>query len=628
MSKGYLICLVIWIIGNSAFSQDSKKDSLLLGIEKLPEDTAKVNRLFEAARQFDYVDFITAAFFYQQAYQLSKKLNYVERIPELESRIGAIKANTSLPDSALYYFNLAQAGFQNQNRDKELAGIFGKMRWVYNYLGDYKTALEYAFKSLNIFEKLEDQPGIAMAYGNIGDILMSQEKYSETIEYAEKALKIQKELNLSDDLGYTYQQLADSWLQLKEYDKALGYANESLKIRQELNGLVKIGLSYNTRANIQKLMGSYEGALNDYQKSLDIARETGFVGLERTCISNMGHVYSLMGNYKEALPNHLKTRQYVVESNEQYKGVENLKLLAEAYGGIGKYDSAYVYHQQFAALRDSLLSEEKNAQMSELQTQYETAQKEAKIAIQEGQINQKQTQLWGALGLLGLALFAGFWLWQLTKKLRKRNEEKEFLIKEIHHRVKNNLQVLSSLLYLQSRHINDETALDAVREGQNRVDAMSLIHQKLYTGDNLSAVEMPQYLYDLGDTLLDSFGLEEEQVQLIYHVDPLRLDVDTAIPLGLIINELVTNSLKYGFPNNNKGKIEITLQKTKKNQLLLEVTDNGIGKGATIESKNSTGFGTNLIQILSKKLKGKPEISTENGYTTRIVFDQFEEINS
>ena len=156
-----------------------------------------------------------------------------------------------------------------------------------------------------------------------------------------------------------------------------------------------------------------------------------------------------------------------------------------------------------------------------------------------------------------------------------------------------------------------------------------LIHQKLYMGDNLAAVEMKDYLKNLGDTLLDSFGYEDDDhVRIEYDVPTLHLDVDTAIPLGLIINELVTNSLKYAFPKNGPntegGIITLSLGLNETKQLCLKVADNGIGKATAESMKNSTAFGTNLIQILSKKLKGKPEIlQQERGYGTLIQFEEY-----
>jgi two-component system, sensor histidine kinase PdtaS len=267
----------------------------------------------------------------------------------------------------------------------------------------------------------------------------------------------------------------------------------------------------------------------------------------------------------------------------------------------------------------------------ELQTKYETAQKEAKIEQQADELAKQRTQFWTVLAFLGLALVGGFFLYRLAQKLRKRNEEKEFLIKEIHHRVKNNLQVLSSLLNLQAEHIQDENALDAVREGQNRVEAMGLIHKKLYMGDNLASVEMRDYLQNLGDTLLDSFGIYDDQVKIQYDVQPIHLDVDTAIPLGLVINELVTNSLKYAFPHldaqnaeNTEGVISLSLWINNAKQMCLKVADNGVGKANAVISKHSTAFGSQLVEVLSKKLHGKLEVlPVEKGYATLIQFDNY-----
>lgn len=336
----------------------------------------------------------------------------------------------------------------------------------------------------------------------------------------------------------------------------------------------------------------------------------------------------LAGNYmyleepQKVLVHALEARRLSEQLDSKFEYSVTLEYEAGAYNLMGQNEKAYECMRRYAHYyRDTMLNAEKVEQMEALRTQYETAQKETQIELQAAQLTAQQRTIWGTGTVLVIALLAGGLLFRLTRQLRKRNTEKEFLIKEIHHRVKNNLQVLSSLLHLQSRQITDETALDAVREGQNRVDAMSLIHQKLYMGDNLAGVEMQDYLRDLGETLVDSFG-KEAQVTIHYQLDAMHLDVDTAIPLGLIINELLTNSLKYAFPTGTKGDITLALWKEDSNKLCLKVSDNGKGTLAEVTPRTSTSFGSNLVQILSKKLKGKPEITAnENGYATFIRFE-------
>jgi two-component sensor histidine kinase len=539
--------------------------------------------------------------------------------------VGRNFANLGQADSALHWFRLAQKGFEISGDRQGMASLLTKFRWVYNYLGEFEKALDYAFQALTIYEEIRDEPGIAIANSYICDIFYSQQKYREAAEYAQKGYDIQKRLGLESDLAYSCQGLGDAWLLLGDPEKALAFQNEGLALRRKLNEDIDIALSLNSRGNALKYLKRYPEALADYREGLKISRKADFRPLVQTCVSNIGHVLNFQKKYREALPYHLENQRLATESGEMTGVPENLQLLAEAYAGIGKFDSAYHFQRLRSDIKDSLLSEETSARMSELQTKYETAQREAKIAVQDEKLREQRSAIWAIAAVLTVALIAGALLWRLSKQLRRRNEEKEFLIKEIHHRVKNNLQVLSSLLHLQSRHIRDEAALDAVREGQNRVEAMSLIHKKLYMGDNLASVEMRDYLHQLGDTLLDTFGMDD-RVKVIYHLSPLHLDVDTAIPLGLIINELVTNSLKYAFPESRQGIVEISLWKNESGQLCLKVADNGAGIAAAPSLKSSTSFGSNLVEILSKKLKGIPEISHENGYATMIKFERFKVI--
>lgn len=619
------ICLLLAVLGASG--QDvASLDSLAAVVKALPNDTAKIRKLDDLANQYGAFDLQKSIEVHRLAYTVAKQLKSEKWQPKLEMAIGRTNANLSQPDSALHWFRLAQKGFEGNGDRKGLASLFTKFRWVHNFLGEYEKALDYAFKGLAIYEELNDEPGKAIAYSYIGEILYSQQKYQESADYAQKGYDIQKRLGLKDDLAYSCQNLGDAWLQISDYDKALAFQNEGLALRRELKNDVDIALSLNSRGNVLKFMKRYPEALADYQEGLRLARQTNFQPLISTCVSNTGHVYSLLKKYREALPYHLETRQRLSESGEMFDVPENYRLLAEAYGGIGKYDSAYHFQKLHSEIKDSLLTEETSARMSELQTKYETAQREAKIAMQDEKLREQRIVIWAVAAVLAVALVAGALLWRLSKQLRKRNEEKEFLIKEIHHRVKNNLQVLSSLLHLQSRHIKDETALDAVREGQNRVEAMGLIHQKLYMGNNLAAVEMRDYLHNLGDTLLDSFGLDNDRVKIIYHLQPMHLDVDTAIPLGLIINELVTNSLKYAFPDDRQGIVEISLWKNEIGQLCLKVSDNGVGKSGAPQLKGSTSFGSSLVEILSKKLKGKLEVLKGEGYATLIKFENYKSV--
>ena len=202
--------------------------------------------------------------------------------------------------------------------------------------------------------------------------------------------------------------------------------------------------------------------------------------------------------------------------------------------------------------------------------------------------------------------------------LDKRNAENELLLKEIHHRVKNNLEVVSSLLALQSAKIDDPEIQDAMLASQNRVQSMGILHQKLYQSEHLAFIEMKNYFQNLCENILDSYN-ETERISVDIDMKQVELDVDTAVPVGLIVNELLTNSLKYAFPNGEKGKIKLSLENVDKDNLSLKISDNGIGKSINAQAKG-TGFGTQLVDLLTKQIDGKLLQEVHNGTIISINF--------
>jgi two-component system, sensor histidine kinase PdtaS len=197
--------------------------------------------------------------------------------------------------------------------------------------------------------------------------------------------------------------------------------------------------------------------------------------------------------------------------------------------------------------------------------------------------------------------------------------EKEWLLKEIHHRVKNSLQVAMSLLNTQSHYLENEKAVAALRQSRNRMYAMSIIHQRLYQSDNLELIHMNRYIPELIKYIKESFA-EDRHLQFRLHIDPVRLDVDQAVPIGLIINEAVTNSIKYAFPDRNDGAIDIRLQDLCDQGLRLEIADDGIGLRQDFDIKRVRSMGMELIDSLNLQLEGRMTISNKGGTAICIVF--------
>jgi len=205
------------------------------------------------------------------------------------------------------------------------------------------------------------------------------------------------------------------------------------------------------------------------------------------------------------------------------------------------------------------------------------------------------------------------------EQLKEALKEKEVLLKEIHHRVKNNLAVISSLLNMQSKYIKDKKTLEIFRESQNRVKTMALIHTKLYQSSDLARIDFGDYLRKLSADLLASYRLEPDTVSLKLDLENVYLDVSVAIPCGLIINELLSNALKHAFPQGRKGEVNIRLR-VEEEIIALTVSDNGAGFPEGIDFRNTESLGLQLVTALVMQLGGEIELKRENGTTFTISF--------
>jgi two-component sensor histidine kinase len=203
--------------------------------------------------------------------------------------------------------------------------------------------------------------------------------------------------------------------------------------------------------------------------------------------------------------------------------------------------------------------------------------------------------------------------------IKKSLKEKEVLLKEIHHRVKNNLQVVSSLLGLQSSNIEDENVKKIFAESKNKIQAISLIHQTLYQNKDLAEIDMDEYFKNMYVHILSLFGHEAKKVEFQLYTNNIKFDIDTSVPIALIFNELVTNSLKYAFRDLQGGQLKVELTKLKEGVFCLKVEDNG--RGFKTEEMRKNSLGLQLVQMLSSQLNGSFECNSDNGTKISIIFE-------
>ncbi len=209
---------------------------------------------------------------------------------------------------------------------------------------------------------------------------------------------------------------------------------------------------------------------------------------------------------------------------------------------------------------------------------------------------------------------------QIEERMRTSLQEKEVLLKEVHHRVKNNLQIISSLLNLQCQNLEDNEVLAVFRESQNRIESMALIHEKLYQSEDMARINGSEYIYDLVSNLFYTYEINADAIALKIDVDEVWLGLDTAIPCGLIINELVSNALKHAFPNGRTGEVHIHFGVRDAHHLILAVSDTGVGLPKDLDCQNTDSLGLQLVNALTHQIEGTIKINQGDGLEFEIVF--------
>jgi two-component sensor histidine kinase len=326
--------------------------------------------------------------------------------------------------------------------------------------------------------------------------------------------------------------------------------------------------------------------------------------------------------------------------------LRNLKLRANLLSLNGRFKEAVEVYQQFNNLQDSIALNEKELQMLNQRIAYQTVKLQEKIDAQDKEIaaklvmeekrNQQRIVMYIIIFFMLFLLIIGYFLFKRSSKremvLFEKNEEillkssmltnalkeQELLIKEVHHRVKNNMQIIMSLLKLQAEKINDKRVEVYFSEARNRIQSMALIHEFLYKKEKMDYMQMDDYIKQLILEIQISYTQPNHIIEIHTDLDPIQLDFDTSIPLGLIINELVTNAYKHAFPNG-VGNIWVSF-KNIENRYKLTVKDNGIGPPENFKEKMENSLGMELIHLLSNQINATIEIKQKSGFEFEISF--------
>ncbi|MBS1665399.1 MAG: sensor histidine kinase [Bacteroidetes bacterium] len=547
------------------------------------------------------------------------------------------------------------------NTNYELASLFLNE-------GHVNKALDYCLRSLNATGR-KNNYFRRYPYGGLAHIYQQTGVPSEELYYGRLAVEEAIRFEIPE-LHYFVTFVVDALVKQNQPEKALTYLQEFNAAHPALFPEQQESLAY-SYGLVYDALGLYGKADTWFRQltNLDSAvqKERNTVIFRRPQLNPFlihlytGRFYVHWGKYQQAQFFLQKALTDAPIDKQSTAGSELHLMLYKTDSATGDLRSALGHYMKYTAIRDSVFNVEKMQQFQALQVQYQAKEKEQSILLlrsegerQRDQLSQasltRKVQFGGIIVLLGLAAWMYYAyrtkqrnvhrlilqqgeineknlaLEQLVGEKNDLLAEKNLLLQEVHHRVKNNLHTVMSLLESQSAYLNDQAARDVLQDSQNRIQTISLLHQKLYGSSNVTSLEMAPYIAELCAFLASSLGARERRITISQFIEPIMLDLSLGLPIGLMLNEAITNALKHAFPDNadqnaiRTGHIEVSMRRLPSGHVLLQICDDGVGM-LTESGSDSYSLGMTLMKSIGQKLGGRFSIrSTGEGVRVMLEF--------
>lgn len=483
----------------------------------------------------------------------------------------------------------------------------------------FLEAEKWFIKSLSILEKRGDSFELGRLYIRLYEIEMFQLHFEKALKYVRIALKIFKNINSDRGLALAYGGFWHIYSHenapktILNDDSAFHYFSKIEPLYQKLNDQLGIA-GVNLNFGVLYAKKNDKRAIVYYEKALKIFSENNQPAIEVQILLSMAWTFLKFNQNENAYQKILEAEKLNLKVDNYASKRSLARTYLQYYKATGNWEKALKQQEIVHQLeKEDLLADHKGA-VSELNIAYDTKNKETQLLLKDNIIVKQNQFLLGVLVLLMIVIGISFLYYSLYKKNKKISHKNEILLKEQNHRIKNNLQSISSLLNLQSNRMVESEAKSAVEESKLRVEAMSNLHHKLYNGEDLAVVELSEFIEEIVEGVLQTFGFNE--LMPAYAIEDVQLAADQTLSIGLIINELVTNSCKYAFRDNENPTLSIK-SFFENDEYVIELTDNGKNDKDYSEfntiTKFQKSFGMRLIQTQIIQLQGSYYFYYKNG---------------
>ncbi len=566
--------------------------------------------------------------------------------------------NLRKADSAEHFYKLAKKRSVRVEDPLLLGEFYKSLGWFYMEEGKLRLSMENKLKALSYFEESGDLVGIGDMYGQIGGVLFETEKYKEAIVSFEKAIAYGQKTGKLITVQLAMYNLTNTYFRLGNYEKAMQMGKETEKVARVIKTPSVLAETYKILGLVFSKEQNRKNSQAYFFKALRLYRTLEDYSNQIRVLWNLAYNYKELGDLEKAKETNEKALNIGRKEEDFAFRMEIFKLRSQLDSLEGNYLPALKNYQRYTAIKDSVKKEVDFQKLGELEVLHNTLEKEKEILALNSE-NREQLLLlkaqryqnyllWGALVLFVVCAAGFYWMFKTKKEnnrlLSLKNmaiglankslvdkgkelhlalQDKDVLIKEIHHRVKNNFQLVISLLRLQANRLEDEKIDFFVMRSQNRIQAMSLIHELLYSSDNMEEIDFQRYLTELLDAVHYTFGFTKKDISYQIDAKGFRYNIDTAVPLAIVINELVNNAFKHGFKGRSKGSLTIKLFK-RNGQDVVVVEDDGVGIKED-QTEKKTSYGLTLVNVVVKQLRGTLEKTSTNGTKYALAFSSKKE---
>lgn len=623
--KVSLILAILLFLGLEFQAQDTGKRKN--DLPNIVKDSAGIELIISKAITVGRTDSSAADKIFRRAISKSKQNNDPHHAGVAYYEMGEMYFRYKNHNRSFGAFFNAKENFVKADSRKEIAYTnFALGRQQY-YRGNYKISaghLNYAMREAKQLQLKKLEADI-LEYMGILHHVMPNTGFTST-HLLRRALEMKVNIEDEDGALNIIKTLAGVYYDERRFDSALYFSNSAVTLSRKLK------MNYDaTLAQLQRIpsllrLDKLEEAKRELQSVKTLAHDTSDLNLSIRYYVQTGNYCIAIDDTVSGIKNYDSAIQVATKAGfpELYALV--YKNMADAYYHSNNFKKAYEYQLQYTRKMGNLYSADNYTAFAELQYIFKTniTEDEVKYLNVQNELKELRLKNERSLRITLLVSTSGFLISALlilllyrkqrrkSTIIEKQGADLQVLMREIHHRVKNNLQVISSLLDLQSQTIGDPQAAEAIKESRNRVQTMALIHQDLYNETYINGIEMPGYINKLAMNLFSSYNVKKDNILLETNIDPVLLDIDVVIPIGFVLNELISNALKYAFQNKESGVLNIALNQ-QNGELLLKVKDDGVGFPPGLNIYQAKSFGFKLIKAFAQKLKARLEVYNDNG---------------